>query len=260
LTNATSTPTVLSTFSPLPSAAALNNNRQAALNKQQHESALPMKVNDQGYYGSSDYSENNSLVKQEQNYLRQLKQQQQQQNKMYNPYQTAGGANGSVTIPKQSASVYPQAIIAPATNSTSSFASSLLSSPSSSTDSSSSTSDFLHKNVTCSTNSTHVTACTPPITTLYPINVYQSNNYVNNKICADTTTTTTTAADVKIYLEKFERIYNSDAGVGVPATPQQTNENIKHQQQQQQQPSAISTFNSNLNSKQRNSMTTYSYV
>lgn len=125
-------------------------------------------LNDMGYYGSSDYSENNSFGLLSQ--------------KQVKPIQRA-------------------------TNQTSSFtSSSLLSSPSSSTDSSSAGSPTY--------------ANKPTITNLYPVNCYQK---------VDTAKST----DVKIYLERFERIYNSDS--------------INNQ------------TNSNGN-KQRNNVTSYSYV
>lgn len=214
--NATSTPTVLSTFSPLPSANAQRNHKP---------DLTTVPTTDAGYYGSSDYSDNNSLVKHEHNHLRQIKQQ-----------------STSTRVPGQ----YPPPVATtvvkqpPATNSTSSFGSSLLSSPSSSTDSTSSSSDFIQKSSLSTTTTTNST----PVTNLYPGNIYQTNE-----------TGAPPSNDVKTYLEKFERIYNSDS-VAVP-------NDVAHQLPQHHHHhhhNHLNTFNSNLNNKHRNSMTTYSYV
>lgn len=180
--NVTSTPTVLSTFSPLPSSSTPPD--------------AMCKLADQGYYGSSDYSENNSFIRHS-NYSDGV----YMRNKSVTRAAVVMAAQKPIANPQQP------------TNSTSSFASSsLMSSPSSSTDS----------------YSSEFTGAKPAVTNLYP--VYQANFKQDAGGGAN-------PADVKIYLEKFERIYNSDS------------------QGSEQKPTPLNTFN-----KQRNSMTTYSYV
>lgn len=119
-----------------------------------------------------------------------------------------------------------------------------MSSPSASTDSYSS-SDFLHHQ-----------SKQPAVTNMYPTSVYA--NYANlSTKCVETSgcggeesssSAASSSSDVKIYLEKFERIYNSTESAGnsvvVVEKPASTALNTFNKQQQQN----------------RNSMTTYSYV
>lgn len=157
-------------------------------------------INDLGYYGSSDYSENNSF-----GVLCQKKIKSNQHQRVFNPNQHTVG-----------------------TNSSSSFtSSSILSSPSSNTDSSTSrTGSYLNIKQY------------PVITNLYPLSTYQSNNSTDCDKVKN--------MDVNIYLEKFERIYNSD-----PLNHKSINNELPCQK-------SLGSFNSK--SCQRNSGTTYSYV
>lgn len=229
LTNATSTPTVLSTFSPLPISSSTSTPPGVPKSN---------KTNDQGYYGSSDYSENNSFARQSSIqhsdiYLRQIKQSRGQPNTFQS------------TQPKLVQQQQQQQ-----TNSSSSFASSLLSSPSSSTDSS----DFLQqqqqqiKHQSSNNNNNNTNSTKPTITNMYPVNVYQANFSNTKKLLGPSGAEQST--DVKVYLEKFERIYNSES----PSNGGGNNGG------ESKALSQMNTFNSNLNNKQRNSMTTYSYV
>jgi hypothetical protein len=198
--------TVLSTFSPLATSGTSSSTSSSTGDYHQHQTAI-QKQPDQGYYGSSDYSENNSFMTRSGAYQADLVYMRQPINPRPRQSTSQQQVKTTTTTTTQS-------------NSGSFASSSLMSSPSSSTDYSYS-SDFLH----------HQPATNRPVvvTNLYPI--YQSETA--------TTTQQSTDQQVKIYLEKFERIYN---GPPDSATTNST---------------SLNTFNKQ---QQRNSMTTYSYV
>lgn len=226
--NVTSTPTVLSTFSPLPSSNCPTMDTAATALKH---------TTDQGYYGSSDYSENNSFARQSNYsschavpdaYVRHHQQQQQQQKRVNMGTVVMSKSTATTATVASSSGVGPQA-----TSSSSFASSSVMSSPSSSTDSYSS--DFLHQSASSASSK-------PAVTNLYPA-VYQTAFQVKN--VPSTEQQQQSPADVKIYLEKFERIYNSsESATHQPNTITNTSNSTP-----------LNTFN-----KQRNSMTTYSYV
>ena len=201
--------TVLSTFSPLGTSGTSSSTSSSTGDYHQHQTAI-QKQPDQGYYGSSDYSENNSFMTRSGAYQADLVYMRQPINPR--PRQSTSQQQVKTTTTTTTTNSN--------SNSGSFASSSLMSSPSSSTDYSYS-SDFLH----------HQPATNRPVvvTNLYPI--YQSETA--------TTTQQSTDQQVKIYLEKFERIYN---GPPDSATTNSTN---------------LNTFNKQ---QQRNSMTTYSYV
>ena len=194
-------------------------------------------INDLGYYGSSDYSDNNSFGLS--SAKKQIKPSQHQPQRV--KYVQPNAANTNVNS---------------ATNSSSSFtSSSLLSSPTSTSSNDSSTSPLYTNSSNTMTSSVNaqVKQQQPIITTLYPLNVYQASlkkpAQTYESVDSGKSTVNSKSADVKIYFERFERIYNSEE-------PSMNNMNgsstltIKSSNQ----------ASSSGHAKQRNSLTTYSYV
>jgi hypothetical protein len=134
----------------------------------QTDELASIKINDLGYYGSSDYSDNSAT--------KQVKLQHRQKY-VYN--NIAGKQAGA--------------------NSTSSFTSSVMSSPTASSSSSGSNS-----------NQSPVVQRQPLVTNLYPY-TNQLNDYLVTEV-NDTCGSRgeETRKDLNSYLERFERIYNSD--------------------------------------------------
>lgn len=182
--------------------------------------------NDAGYYGSSDYSEklinpNKSSSNSKQIYVKQLKSASQHTKSSI----ATSGCSSSSSCTNNG--------VQSATNSSSSFtSSSILSSPASTTSSSSSS----------------LPVNSPVVTNLYTMNVYNQLNGVHTYEVAQNANSV--ATDVKAYLERFERIYNSDNATAVAQYKLASNQKI-HQHQQ-----AVSAYSKD----QRNSLTTYSYV
>ncbi len=134
----------------------------------QTDELISSKINDLGYYGSSDYSDNSNT--------KQVKLQHRQKY-VYN--NITGKQIG--------------------TNSTSSFSSSVMSSPTASSSSSGS-----------NTNQSPVVQRPPLITNLYPY-----TNQLNDYLVTEVNDTSISRVDeprkdLNSYLERFERIYNSD--------------------------------------------------
>ena len=233
--------TFLSTFSPMSSIqpasykptgsgpSSVHSNEEEKLGHQ-HVSPKMTKSNDLGYYGSSDYSENNNnssfgINSNKDYHLKQIKQ------------QSAAQSNIKVV------NIKPHGT----SNSNTSFSSSLLSSPSTSTDSTTSSvappPAYVTKNQHHHHPTTIKTTTNPVITTLYP-NIYNNNNnQCLNKI---------KSSDVKIYFERFERIYHSDS-LNDHSTSCNSNNTILSNK--------MMPLNTNaVENTKKNSLTTYSYV
>lgn len=179
----------LSTFSPVVQVKATLVNTSSSSSEEdgsKASSSPPASIiqnnKDTGYYGSSDYSDHHNVTGSSGFTIsyNQRKVQPQQTVKVINLKAPVGTNNSTVSF---------------ATNTSSS----LLSSPSTSSDST--TASIKNHHHYHHPPTTITTTTNPIITTLYP-NVYSTNPLATGKIRNN--------SDVKIYFERFERIYNAN--------------------------------------------------
>ncbi len=230
----------LSTFIPSTSAITNKSNINSLSEVEQNletESKLTNKLsNDIGYYGSSDYSDNNNSFNQPSNNTKQHTVKQCYSNRNKCESKTIY-SNQHQRIKYVQASKLNRNM---AVNSTTSFtSSSVLSSPTSSSSSTSSESPLFATSLLANTLSNkedlNIKKIEPQSQAI------SSNIYSVNSLLSSTKNT-----DVKVYLERFERIYNSG--------------DLNNEDNSKKNSNGISSFNNVNNKQHRNSLTSYSYV